>query len=47
MKKKKIKQYTVTQYAEKIGIARQNVLKQIDKGKLNAKKIGTQWIITV
>ena len=44
--KRKPKEYTVTQYADKIGIARQNVLKQISKGKLIAKKTGNQWIIT-
>ena len=46
MKKKKTKQYTVTQYATKTGIARQNVLKKIWKKQLTATKIGEQWIIT-
>lgn len=40
-----MKQLSVTQVAEKLGITRQAVLYRIKVGKLKAKKIGKVWVI--
>ncbi|GAA4299469.1 hypothetical protein [Nibribacter koreensis] len=36
---------SVTEYAAEIGKSRQAVQKQINMGKLNAKKVGGVWVI--
>ena len=43
--KKYMKLFSVKQYADKLGISRQAVLKQIKKGKLKAQQVGKVWII--
>jgi hypothetical protein len=42
-----MQEYTVTEYAKIKGLSRRGVQKQIDTGKLKAKKIGSVWIIMV
>ena len=36
---------TITDYATKVGISRQAVHKAIQKGKLNAIRIGSYWYV--
>lgn len=43
----KTKQYSVTEYAAFKGISRAAVQKQINTGKIKAKKIGATWIVYV
>lgn len=42
-----MKQLSVTEYAKSKGISRQAVLKQIKTKKLDAKKIGNSYVITI
>lgn len=37
--------YSVAEYAALLGISRQAVLKQIDKGKVKAKKVGRSYVV--
>jgi excisionase family DNA binding protein len=37
--------YSVSEYAALLGISRQAVLKQINAGKLKARKVGKAYII--
>jgi excisionase family DNA binding protein len=37
--------YSVTEYAALLGISRQAVLKQINAGKLKARKVGNTYLV--
>ena len=39
------KEYTVKEYSELIGVSKQAVQKQINTGKIKARRVGPMWLI--